>query len=355
MNNIPCRYFSTPSGCRFGVSCRYYHDNTASNQSSNTSYTSSSYQTSSYQSSSYQPPSYQSSSYKSSSYQCPQVPKAPKAPCRFHSSPGGCRYGAKCYYKHEGPGGGIQKDENKDNKPKKVEEKPKADKKDELTVFGYIRNLQKCIKNDDSIFSLMEIDSIPRELMSLCCDFYSIITKWDDNKAFYNSLNQAIVDSGNCIKQTKTGWGSAFLTEQIDSNLHHFKFKIESLDSRRKYYVLFGCWKVESGKPLLDTFFTDKKNNGYAINVIDGTLTDPKIPGCGGIRYATYCKTGDIVDMFIDLRDDEKSTLTFAINGKYYQDGAKIEKCKYKIAITMYWEGDKIRLLSHDNNPPNSS
>lgn len=345
MNNIPCRFFSSPGGCRYGNACRYSHGGSGT-------------------STGYVCPPAESSRPKGTliSYTSWSADGGSKGDtlCKFFSSPGGCRYGEKCFYKHEGKGGGGNDTEKAEEAIE--EEPPKADINDELAVFGYIRRVEKCIKKDDdednkkSIFNLLESDSIPRELMLLCVKFYSIIIKWDSNTKYYNKSLMNIISSGNCIKQTKTGWGSAMLNESISDGLHHYKFKLESLDSRRGYYVLIGIWKTKSGQPLLDTFFTDKKDNGYALNVIDGTLTDPRMPGCGGIKYSTYCKAGDIIDMIVDLdnnNNDNHGTLTYAINGEYYANGAKIEKkCKYKIAITMYWEGDNIRLCSHDNDNP---
>ena len=99
----------------------------------------------------------------------------------------------------------------------------------------------------------------------------------------------------------------------------------------------------------MDSFFTDRKDNGYALNVIDGTLTDPRIPGCGGTKYATYCISKDIVDMYCDFN---RLLLTYAINGKYYENGQKIEgNTAYRVAISCYWKNDKIRLLKHDRKP----
>lgn len=347
MNNIPCRFFSSPGGCRYGNACRYSHNGSGGacipvpSQSQQSSYTK---------------PKGTLISY--TSWSADGTTKG-DTPCRFFSSPAGCRYGDKCFYKHEGKGGGTNESE-KDKEEEIEEVAPSADIKDELAVFGYVRDLEACIKKDDdenkSILNLLESDSIPRELITLCVKFYSIIIKWDSNRKYYNKSIMDIISEGSDIKQIKTGWGSAMLNESISSGLHHYKFKLNSLDSRRGYYVLIGIWKTKSGEPLLDTFFTDKKDNGYALNVIDGTLTDPRMPGCGGIKYSTYCKAGDIIDMIVDLdndNNDDNGTLTYAINGQYYGNGAKIEKkCSYRIAITMYWEGDQIRFISHDNDNP---
>lgn len=225
------------------------------------------------------------------------------------------------------------------------EDPPREDVNDELVVFGFLRELAKEV---EAVEEEENADGpVPDGLSKMCQSFYSVIIKWDESSKWHNG-NMHLIDSGNCISMKQTGWGSAFLTEAYSEGLHHWRFKLKSLDSRRRYYVLFGIWKSETGPPILDSFFTDKKDNGYAMNVIDGTLTVPRMPGCGGIKYATYCKTGDVIDMYLDF---EELLLTFAINGKYYAKGQRVEGTTYKAAVTMYWEQDTIRFVSHDNKP----
>lgn len=230
---------------------------------------------------------------------------------------------------------------------KPIEDPPRADVDDELIVFGFLRELAKEALGEEEQAEQSEDGGIPEEVSKMTQCFYSVIIKWAESSKWHNG-NMHLIDSGNCISMKQTGWGSAFLTEEYSEGLHHWRFKLQSLDSRRRYYVLFGVWKSETGPPILDSFFTDKKDNGYAMNVIDGTLTVPRMPGCGGIKYATYCKTGDVIDMYLDF---EELLLTFAINGKYYAKGQRVEGTTYKAAVTMYWEQDTIRFVSHDNKP----
>jgi len=297
-----CRYFGSPQGCRWGETCRFSHS-ASNNQGS------------------------------------PSKSKSDAPSCRFYAS-GRCRYGASCYFKHDAkPPPSAESAENAE--PKVVEDPPGADVADELTVSGFLRQL----------FAAKGVGPMNEEMHSalsrVCQSFYAVIIRWEDSPKWHSS-NMAVVDSGRSVAKKSTGWGSAFLTETVREGLHHWRFKLQSLDSRRRYYVLFGIWKTQSGPPILDSFFTDRKHNGYALNVIDGTLTDPRLPGCGGIKYAAYCKAGDTVDMFLDL---ERLLLTFAINGKHYEKGQRVEEAEYKAAVTMYWEHDTIRFVAHDNLP----
>jgi len=299
----PCFYYGTPQGCHWGNSCHFSHGTQTAAQV-----------------------------------------KAKAPLCNFFGTERGCRAGTNCRYRHVQ----SQTDTNQSAEPQEVktpENPPQADIDDELIVAGFLRDLVK--EQETQTVEGSEDTSLPAGLNKLCQSFYSVIIKWDESSKWYND-NMHLIDSGNCISMKSTGWGSAFLTEEYSEGLHHWRFKLQSLDARRRYYVLFGIWKSESGSPILDSFFTDQKDNGYAMNVIDGTLTVPRMPGCGGIKYATYCKTGDVIDMYLDF---DECLLTFAINGKYYPKGQKVEDTTYKAAVTMYWQKDTIRFVSHDNKP----
>lgn len=306
-------------GCRYGSSCRFQH----SSDSSTLPFSSNATTTTSFTSS------------KS------------KVPCRFFTSSGGCRYGASCHYLHDSAALSEQQAANKKKEPSA----PSNRTLNELTVAGYVRNLQKLLPDTDvnGIVTLMGIKKVPPELLTLFTEFYSLNVQFDEDAQWHNAQRMQVKDTGNCISMTQTGWASAFLTEPIESGMHHYRFKIEQLDSRRGYYVLIGIWKQNSGAPILDSFFTDRRHNGHAMNLIDGTLTQPTLPGCGGIKYATFCKDNDVIDMYCDLNTNR---LTFAINGKYYDNGPEIEHTRYRVAVTAYWKGDAIRFMSHDNASP---
>jgi len=224
-----------------------------------------------------------------------------------------------------------------------------------LVVLGYLRALmdeqaQMASEGLESESREFDISNAANDRISQCCkSYYASITRWSDSTKWHNAERMRVTANGNCIAMKARGWASAFLTGEYATGLHHFRFKLDNLDSRRKFYVLIGIWRTRSGPPLLDTFFTDKKFNGHAVNCIDGTLTNPNLPGCGGIKYATYCKSGDVVDMYADF---DKKELSYAINGKYYEKAQHIhveeEGESFKVAVTMHWETDCIRFVSHD-------
>ena len=193
MNNVPCRYFKSTNGCRWGESCRFDHSNTGSAQSQNST------------------------------------------ACRFYGSSRGCRFGSNCFYKHNASAN--QNQSQLDEEANESDEaEPMPDGQDELIVFGYIRSLsakRKLEQNENE----EDKEEIPTELKELCQSFYSVIIKWEISKKWI-SQNMSVVDNGNCVKMSNgNNWGSAFLTEEYFEGVHHWKFKIESLDSRRQYYV----------------------------------------------------------------------------------------------------------------------
>ena len=200
--------------------------------------------------------------------------------------------------------------------------------RNEFIVHGYIR----------SNFS----NQVTVELKTLCLNFFGGLSEWDPN---LHGDHLEIVDNGNCVKMINYAWATAYLTDSFSSGIHHWQFKIEN-GPASGHYFLFGIWKTNSGKPILNRYFTDIHNNGYAFDAPYGRLTTPSIPGGGGPSYAKACKVNDIIDMYVDFNI---LRLTFAINDEYYGDGQTIDKTEYKAAITMHATNNKIRLISYDN------
>jgi len=136
------------------------------------------------------------------------------------------------------------------------------------------------------------------------------------------------------------------LTGTYYERIHHWTFKLEH-GPRKDHYFLIGIWKTKSDKrPVVDAYFTNKADNGYAYDIEHGRFTNPSVPGGGGPKYAVRCKQDDVIEMYLDF---ETLMLSFAVNGTYYSNGQRIERTEYKVAITMHGVDDKLRLLSYDN------
>merc|ERR1711992_295339 len=100
--------------------------------------------------------------------------------------------------------------------------------------------------------------------------------EWDEK---LHGSAMEIVDNGNCVVMKSRRWGSAYLTGEYSYGHHHWKFKIEH-GPEMNHYSLIGIWKTKSAKdPILNVYFTDKKNNAYSFDFQYGRLTNPDNPG----------------------------------------------------------------------------
>merc|ERR1712228_426064 len=179
--------------------------------------------------------------------------------------------------------------------------------------------------------------------MKLCLRFYLILCEWDKD---LHGDSMEIVDNGNCVKMIRRNWGSAYLTGEYYEDIHHWTFKIES-GPLSGHYCLIGIWKTKSAKkPILNRYFTDKADNGYAYDIERGRFTTPSNPGGGGPKYAVQCHKNDVIEMYLDFKT---LMLTFSVNGTYYANGQKIENTEYKAVISMFGQNNKMRFVSYDN------
>ena len=71
----------------------------------------------------------------------------------------------------------------------------------------------------------------------------------------------------------------------------------------------------------------------------NGTLLSCDGPGS---KYLPVCIEGDIIDMYYN---SDTLSLGYKINGKDYGEALKVDKCRYRAAICMYYEGDSLRLM----------
>ena len=99
--------------------------------------------------------------------------------------------------------------------------------------------------------------------------------------------------------------------------------------------------------PPTDGFFSArgsrKSSNGYGFSCTDMSLVYPNGGYTGYKKYGVQSKNGDIIEMILDL---DNYTLKYIVNGKDYGFAYDdIEKCKYRAALYMWYEGDTVTLL----------
>ena len=206
-----------------------------------------------------------------------------------------------------------------------------------LAVYGYIREIAKLLLSNHCLTQ----NFIPDALYQLCLKFYLVTEDdWDPN-----CKGDSMIIDGNIISKTCNGYQSAFLVNRVSSGIHTWSFKIIShpLNSSN---IDIGIWKCKNyGKPIISSYFTKKKNNGYAYVATKGVLTVANSAGRYGRDYGKKCRINDIIEMYLDL---DQLKLKYIVNGYQYQIAYHdIEKTTYRAVVDMYSKHDQIELISY--------
>ena len=201
-------------------------------------------------------------------------------------------------------------------------------------VFGYIKQYcQPLLPYNNPYYN------IPMLVKQICLCYYAQEKdKWDIKlKGDYIIINDDIV---SCDIEKHRNFQSAFLSKKISSGIHHWKFELIKFNIDQ--WNLFGIWKTNSGVPLLNTCFTNKRNNGYSFVATHGKLLNLNDFYMCGKEYGKKCKKGDIIDMYLNMN---KLQLSFAINDKNYGKAYDIDNTQYRAAISMRPTGSFKLLL----------
>ena len=132
-----------------------------------------------------------------------------------------------------------------------------------------------------------------------------------------------------------------FGTIICDKGEYKWKFKLNKVGNSPD--ILIGVWRFQQdGVPPTDQYFTKGKEQGYAY-YLQGYNTNTNEGDCGK-KYATDGKTGDTVEMTLDL---DNSTLRFKLNDIDYGAAYKnIKPAKYKMAVWLYYEKDSVHIVA---------
>ena len=191
------------------------------------------------------------------------------------------------------------------------------------TVHGYVRNEEK-------VLSI----SIPPGLLALFILFYGAqVDEWDPD-IIAGCLKLADDNRTVTHNTAKRQQCNAYGKRVCESGKHEWKFKINHIDSY--CWIIIGVWRIqENVQPPMDVYFTkgdDEK--GYAFWT-QGKKTKI-LNGAAGPTYGRKCKTGDVIDMTLDL---DNWTLGFKINGVSFGDAfVDIKQAKYRAAVCLYKE-----------------
>eukprot|EP00484_Ammonia_sp_Unknown_P026807 CAMPEP_0197040014 /NCGR_PEP_ID=MMETSP1384-20130603/16770_1 /TAXON_ID=29189 /ORGANISM="Ammonia sp." /LENGTH=155 /DNA_ID=CAMNT_0042470699 /DNA_START=110 /DNA_END=580 /DNA_ORIENTATION=- len=129
-------------------------------------------------------------------------------------------------------------------------------------------------------------------------------------------------------------------------NKYEWSFKIEKLSKANGWNVVIGIWKVDSGAANLNHMFLRPRNkivpSGYAFIANLGKLANPDKPTEAGEEYGVKCKKGDVVTMRLDL---DRGELCYSVDGTDYGPAFKVERTKYRAALTVALATTAVTLL----------
>ena len=169
---------------------------------------------------------------------------------------------------------------------------------------------------------------------------------WD-----WKTKSKAIRINGNYVtlSASKRIEKSAYCLRSVSSGKHQWTFEYTKIGGY--HWNIIGIWNTLTSDPATERHFLNIRNNGYAYCGPQGVLSNPQEPGTGGKAYGGNggkgyrCKSGDVVEMTLDL---EECTLSYAVNGESCGvafDG--IERAEYRAAVTLYDDRDTVKLISY--------
>lgn len=207
----------------------------------------------------------------------------------------------------------------------------KVKHRDELTVSGYVRETEK------NVFSYRTFyHHVPATITSLCGKYYHIARDKFHQTLHGDKMMVTDVSVQLTLGDVAEHFESAFLSNIMNSGEHHWRFCLLTKVETPLVYV--GVWKCNDYDPhdaLNDTIYQNEKhgdNATYALNLGFGELR-----GCidETLQEQQYCpeyKTGDIIDMYLDLNVNE---LRYSINDKDFGKAFNVEQTSYIAVIGM--------------------
>eukprot|EP01084_Bolivina_argentea_P022832 42465_1 len=204
----------------------------------------------------------------------------------------------------------------------------KISQKRKKIVYGYIHKMQ-------SVLFASNKGIIPKGIICICILFYGDLDKYDP------LMKAAGIKLSNDNMRATSQRGKAescMLTRNVETGYYSWKFKIKKVSG----FMIIGIWMVgKETERAINTYFTiDGSGYGYCCHF--ARITDPDSGFTNYADYAIKCKSGMIVEMFVDF---DKLSLSYKVNGKQYGKSHDIVQHKYRAAVYMLCKGDCVEIL----------
>ena len=196
----------------------------------------------------------------------------------------------------------------------------KVDKKQKYVVYGWIRSKEK----------LLRLISVPALVQALCILYFQEYERldkqfthpWakfdDDYKSLTNPLRSFRVN----------GFGSNIC---VKGRIYHWRIKIDKTTCLGNICVNIGIIQADKAKASIDDGWWIK-DYGYSLFIDNFREVTLWTKGNDGARYGPPCQSGDIIDVWLDLKDD--NTLSYGKDDAHYGKAFDIPKDRgYRLAL----------------------
>lgn len=217
---------------------------------------------------------------------------------------------------------------------KSVKSISKVSVKRQLSIYGYIRELE-------NLFSIC----IPEGIVMILITFYGNGQRFDPKLV---GKAQKLDEDNQIVDHIEGYYTSSTFCEPImESKEDAYKWTFEiNKDSGGGNVCIGICQSKQNGDLPLNSWFPTGGYRGYVIDLRFKRLWYPT-KGDGNQKYRSISipemKRGDIIEMNVDLKAKK---LSYTINMKQYdQLNQDIEVGEYRAGIWMYCQGNALKLI----------
>ena len=212
---------------------------------------------------------------------------------------------------------------------KKLDRIPQRSK---CLMFGYIRRIQSLFPQNVSYFN------IPTSIINICILYFYLFDTWD-----IQHKSAGIIVENKIIKHLKGGWDTIFLRNIVNTDKHHWKFKIIKHSGN---CLMIGIWNNKYQIKSDYEYIGEKANISYVFDAYFARLN--KHEKYNHWRrdnsYGRRIKPNDVVEMVLDFNN---LSLSYSINDVSYGKAHDIKKGEYRAAVSIYAKSC-IELLSYE-------
>ena len=203
-----------------------------------------------------------------------------------------------------------------------------------LTVDGYIREIQPF---------LSKFLQIPKDINKICFEYYHA-----ERDRFCPVMHEEEMEvTDTTITSSNPDGGAAYLSNICKQGIHHWKFEIIKHSPISQLYFAV---RIIENINVYDVSFRGCVYSGtqslYGINARYGQLRGNISSTKMFTQYCDKAKTGDIVEMILDLN---KYQLKYIINDVDRGNASDVAEAEYQAVVAVDSPNESIKLLNYEH------